>query len=110
MLLLSIIIGLILGWVSAQTPLVSSWIALLPWGAAGLVIGALARGRRRALMSGALYGFFLCAAFLIAGFKGQSIAKFSGLLIALSLLGALCGLILGLIGNWIKSKLNHEQS
>ncbi len=104
LLLISGLIGIILGALSAHTFFIHSWLALVPWGIVGIAIGYFSGGKKQGIWAGAFYGFFLCVSFLIAGFKGSSFVRLIPLLIAMGLLGKLSGLVLGIIGNWIKNK------
>jgi hypothetical protein len=105
------ITGLILGYFSANSFFASSWTALILWGAAGLVLGYLAKSRKETFIPGALYGFLITAAFLIFGFHGAS-DKFKSYLILvliISVAGAICGLVLFFLGNLINT-LTHKKA
>lgn len=83
----------------ARFLLVGSALSLAPWGVAGLLLGLWSSNRQQALLNGAVYGFVLCFVFLIAGYSGvQPIFTPLALFLALSIFGAGCGLVLGLIG------------
>lgn len=105
--ILGALVGIILGYASSQTFLAHSWIALAVWGLAGLVFGYLVPNKRRAYISGALYGLLLTESFIIFGFHGASTAirGFIVLAIILGVVGAICGLIIFMIGYWVHSKI-----
>jgi len=75
---------------------------LIIWGGVGLAIGAFSAGRRSSLINGALFGFAVSYSFMISGYEGSAPLSSRLLLFALlGLFGAMCGLILGLLGNKI---------
>ncbi len=77
-------------------------VSVIPW---GLVAGALGMwgNKREALKSGAVYGFALSFAFLVAGYTGTAslVSRFPFFAI-LALFGAVCGLALSAIGYYLK--------
>lgn len=102
-LLVAVIVGAALGFAGARLLFVGSALSLVPWGAAGLLLGLWSSSRRAALVNGAVYGFVLCMVFLLAGYSGaQPIFTPLPLFIALSLFGAVCGLILALAGQFAR--------
>ena len=90
-------LGLLLGW-GASHALSLGWWTLLPWGLAAVALGYRA-SRARALIAGAVYGFALCFVFTLAGYGGAAPAiSRIPFFTALGLVGALCGLLLALLG------------
>jgi len=109
--LISGLIGVILIIIINNMPLVSeSWISLLPWCIVGLAIGSVILTKKESVINGLFYGFSLTATFLITGFNGteDKILSFSLFLIFLSLIGAICGAILTLLGYLLKKKLKKH--
>jgi hypothetical protein len=103
--LVAIAVGSLLGFIGARILFVGSALSLLPWSIAGLAFGAW-NSQRAAMVNGAVYGFCLTFAFMIAGYGGSasllSRLPFFGLL---GLFGAFCGFTLGLFGYWLKRGL-----
>ena len=70
----------------------------MPWGLAALALGYRA-GRGEAAIAGALYGFVLCFTFTLAGYAGAApVVSRVPFFTLLGLVGALCGLVLALLG------------
>jgi hypothetical protein len=103
-MIISAIIGIILGFVSTKTFFAHSWLALVPWGIAGVLVGFIPKQQKQRLLAGALYGFFLCLTFLLAGFQGDraKLPSFALLALLLSFVGALCGVALAYISTQIR--------
>jgi len=78
------------------------WYSLIPWGLIAVALGAWGN-KREALKSGAVYGFSLSFAFLVAGYNGTPslVSRFPFFLI-LALFGAVCGLALSALGYYLK--------
>ena len=90
-------LGLILGWAAAHA-LFLHWWTLVPWGLAGLALGYRAK-RAGAVTAGAGYGFVLCFVFTLASYGGAAPAITRvPFFTVLGLVGALCGLLLALLG------------
>jgi len=90
-------LGLILGWAAAHA-LFLHWWTLVPWGLAGLALGYRAKGAG-AVTAGAGYGFVLCFVFTLASYGGAAPAITRvPFFTVLGLVGALCGLLLALLG------------
>lgn len=98
--ILSLLIGILVGFISVHTPLISSWIALIPWGLIGLAIGYLDNKRILAIQDAAVYGSVLSFVFILAGFGGtpDKIPAVVTMALVCALIGALCGAVLGWIG------------
>jgi len=104
-LLVSILVGSILGLIGSRYLFVGSALSLIPWTIAGLAIGTSSE-RRAAMINGALYGFFLSFVFMATGYTGsESLLSRFPFFVLLGLFGALCGFILGLIGNRLRNRM-----
>ena len=105
----AVILGLLLGW-GASHALFLAWWTLVPWGLAAVALGYRA-SRASAIEAGALYGFVLCFVFTLAGYAGAAPAlKRIPFFTAFGLVGAVCGLILALLGAvvWPGPRAGHE--
>jgi hypothetical protein len=96
---LAIAIGFALGVVGARVALVGSWLNLIPWGVAGLLLGAWSRPWWSATLVGAVYGFALAFSFMVAGYRGSlplatRLAPFA----VLGFVGAVAGLMAAITG------------
>jgi len=106
-LLVSIVIGVVVGVIGARFLFVGSALSLIPWSIVGLVIGWWSKPLKGALVNGGLYGFFLAFSFMAAVYQGSApIVSRIPFFATLGLVGAVCGLILSVIGNFAKKKLN----
>ncbi len=102
--------ALVLGFIGARHLFVGSWLILIPWSIAGLLIGYLG-SRDEALINGASYGFLLSLVFLIAGYSGRpSLISRIPIFLVFSAFGGICGFILGLIGHYVRSKTTRHRS
>jgi hypothetical protein len=107
-LFLSALAGVVLGVVGARYLFVGSFLSLIPWGIAGLLIGYWARRSRVAVIDGGLYGFTVAFTFMLAGYQGEaSIINRIPFFALLGLVGAVCGSVLGWMGcfvwiTWLK--------
>jgi|SRR5581483_2184862 len=81
------------------------YITLIFWGLAGLGVGYRSTSKKEGMINGAFYGYFLSFFFMwaIYGGKDPIITKVPGYIV-LGLFGALCGVILGYLGNLVKKK------
>jgi len=106
LIFLASFIGLLCGFLSTHVFLIG-WLNLIFWGIVGVGLGYFATEKKTMIWSGILYGFFLSISFLFLGFQGMpdKLLGFTIFSLFLSILGAGCGLICVLIGNWIKKKL-----
>ena len=101
-ILLSALIGTVLGYLGARVLFVGSYLSLIPWGIAGFILGWWSQTYRTAGMNGAVYGFVLAFFFMLVGYEGSSpvwtrIPFFA----LLGLVGAVCGAGWGLGGAWL---------
>ncbi len=95
------IAGVIVG-ISGQYYLNLGAYSLIPWGVVGLIFGIWCE-KRDSTYAGALYGFCLSFAFMVAGYKGSaSLISRLPFFALLGLFGAACGGILGTIGNFLR--------
>ena len=93
----AVALGFILGWAAAHA-LFLHWWTLVPWGVAALALGYRAN-RAGAVTAGAVYGFVLCFVFTLATYGGAAPAITRvPFFTVLGLVGALCGLLLALLG------------
>jgi len=99
----SIIIALILGIASSTVMFVGSYLALIPWAIAGIMIGILSKNFKDSLFAGILYGIVLPISFFISGDKKLDFSKIYLLLLILAVIGSVCGAILVFCGNKLKS-------
>ena len=95
----SIVIGTVTGYVGGPV------FVLTPWAVMGLIIGWFSAGKKAALVNGALYGFALGFAFMVAGYTGTApiVTKLLPFAV-LGLFGALYGTLWSIVG-----KLLHER-
>jgi hypothetical protein len=102
-IILSILAGVILGFLSARTIFVGSWLSLVPWAMAGLLVGYWS-GKRQAIINGALYGFAIAFTFMLAGYSGSaSLVSRVPFFALLGLIGAVCGAALGFTGGRVRN-------
>ena len=103
----SIIVGALLGVIGARYLFVGSWFSLIPWGMAGLLIGFWSQ-KREWVVNGLCYGFAVCFVFMLAGYSGSaSLISRLPFFAVLGLFGGLCGLVLGWVGFEIKRRLKN---
>ena len=90
--LLSIVLGLICGFVSSHDTI--GWLNLFFWIIAGILVVYFSPSRRAALYAGKLFGFFTIATWLITGFEGtpDKFVVFAAFSFGLAIMGGLCGL------------------
>src|SRR5437879_7551495 len=99
-------LGLILGGAAAHA-LFLHWWTLVPWGVAALALGYRAN-RAGAVTAGAVYGFVLCFAFTLASYGGAAPAITRvPFFTVLGLVGAVCGLLLALLGAALVPRTSH---
>ena len=94
------ILGLVLGFAGSKL-LFLQWATLVPWGLGALSVGALCRTRREALPAGAVYGFVLGLAFMIAGYGGSDpIVGKLPFFAVIGLVSAAAGALAAFVGYW----------
>jgi hypothetical protein len=72
---------------------------LIPWAIIGLALGALSAARGAALLLGGIFGFAASYTFVIHGYAGiQPLVTLLAPFVIFGLIGAVCGLILGIVG------------
>src|SRR6058998_3713187 len=102
-ILAAIALGWLLGIAGAHA-LFLRWWTLVPWGLGGIVLGYWTK-RRETAISGALYGFILVFVFLIGGYTGDiPLRNRLPFFALLGLFGGVCGLILTLVGSFVKTR------
>jgi hypothetical protein len=95
------ILGVVVG-ISGKYYLALGAYSLIPWGIVGLGLGAWC-AKREGMYAGALYGFCLCFAFMVAGYTGRpSLASRIPFFIVIGAFGAVCGLALTAVGYFLK--------
>jgi hypothetical protein len=101
--------GAILGIIGARFLFVGSWLNLIPWSLAGIAIGYWGT-RNEAMINGVVYGFILSFAFMIAGYSGKlSLISRVPFFAVLGVFGGVCGLGLGLLGFFAKTKISKSR-
>jgi hypothetical protein len=105
--IVSIIVGALLGVIGARYLFVGSWLSLIPWGMAGLLIGFWSQ-KREWVVNGLCFGFAVSFVFMLAGYSGSaSLISRLPFFAVLGLFGGLCGLVLGGVGFEIKRRLKN---
>ena len=109
--IIAIIVGALLGIIGARYLFVGSALSLILWAIAGVLIGLWSDTRRQSILNGGLYGFVLSFDFMLSGYTGSEpvISRFPFFAL-LGLFGAVCGLILGWIGFFLKNKFAQRKS
>lgn len=93
----AVLVGAVLGVVGARYLFVGSWLNLIPWTITGLILGHVPE-RRRAFRVGAVYGFSLFFAFMVAGYTGmRPILGRMPFFAVVGLVGAIYGCALGFV-------------
>jgi hypothetical protein len=99
---IAVLLGFVLGWAGAHA-LFLGWWTLAPWGAAGLALGYWLRSTRPAL-AGAAYGFTLSFVFMATQYTGTaSLVSRVPFFALLGGVGALCGLVLAVMGSRLRA-------
>lgn len=95
------LLGLVFGIAAAHALFLGGW-TLVPWGVGGLAVGLGAR-RRSGIIAGAVYGFVLSFAFMVANYHGTASALGRVPFFAVfGIIGAGCGLVLGGLGSRLR--------
>jgi hypothetical protein len=101
----AVAVGAALGAIGARGPFIGSALSLIPWAAAGLVLGYSSRDRRRARANGAVFGFALAFTFMAVGYDGApALVTRLPFFAALGVLGAACGVVLASLGRRVRSR------
>ncbi len=102
-LVVSGLIGSIFGVIGSRFIFVGSALSLIPWGITGLIIGFWSKSAKEAVLNGSVYGFLLSFIFMVSGYSGSA-ALLSRIpfFIILGIVGAICGGVLGIIGNLLR--------
>jgi hypothetical protein len=87
---------------------VHGWYNIIPWVIATLLVGFLAQSRKRYIINGAVFGYFLFFIYIILAYSGKtdpmSLVKFIAFAVIFSLVGSLAGIAGSFIGNFIRRK------
>jgi hypothetical protein len=91
--IIALLVGVVAGYIGGPVYI------LIPWAIIGLVIGALSVARGAALLNAGVFGFAASYVFVIHGYAGKQplITRLAPFVI-FGLIGAVCGLILGIVG------------
>lgn len=103
----AVVAGAVLGLVGARYLFVGSWLSLIPWGIAGLALGAWCKPRE-SVGVGAAYGFSIVFVFMVTGYGGS--APLVGRVPAfalIGLIGSVFGIALALCGSYLKDVVDH---
>jgi len=99
------VVGLVLGIAGARYVLVGSWMNLIPWSLAGIALGYWS-SKNESIANGVVYGFVLSFVFMLAGYRGtSSLISRVPFFAVLGVFGGICGLILGIGGFTLKTRL-----
>ena len=107
--LVAALIGIVLGIIGSRYLFVGSALSLIPWGIAGLLFGLWCPTYRETIAIGALYGFLLAFSFMMSGYQG-SVPVLTRLpfFAILGLVGAVCGIGLGVTGSFISRLIKND--
>jgi fucose 4-O-acetylase-like acetyltransferase len=103
-LFFSAALGIACGLASQSSFLAGQWANLILWGIAGVLLGLFTNGRRVMIWAGITYGVCLSIAFLLSGFQGSAdkLPGFLALTLALSVIGAIGGLVTVFVGSRLR--------
>ncbi len=103
---LAAIVGVVCGLISDYSFMAGSWLNLVFWALAGVLLGYLLGNEANLRGSGISFGLFLTLSFLLAGFQGASdqVPGFLLLTALLSLVGIVAGVASLWIGHWLGQK------
>ena len=102
------LVGIALGIIASRYLLVGSFLSLIPWGIAGLLFGFWCLTYPTAISTGAFYGFLLAFTFTLSGYQGSApILSRLPFFAALGIVGAVCGIGLGLVGSFARRKIGR---
>jgi membrane-bound metal-dependent hydrolase YbcI (DUF457 family) len=107
--LTAVVVGIVLGMAGPKYVFLGPY-SLIPWGIVALVLGFWC-SKRESLNVGAVYGFSLSLAFLIAGYTGTaSLISVLPFFLVLAVFGAICGLVLSVTGYFLKLRFARPGS
>jgi hypothetical protein len=108
MLLTSIIVGIVLGFISSRL-LFLQGLTLLPWGITSLLIGYFSKSQRMALINGLTFGFFLGFVFILAGYTGsEPVITRIPFFVLIGIVSAICGALLSYVSQLIRIRLKKN--
>ena len=101
---ISAVVGIAWGLLSQTSLLAGQWANLVLWGMVGLALGLFTAGRRLIVWTGIVFGVCLTVSFLLFGFQGSpdKLPGFLVLTLALSVVGAICGVATVFIGSRLR--------
>ncbi len=106
----AVLAGIALGVLGARYVFVGSWWNLVPWSVAGIALGFWGT-RNESVLNGGAYGFVLSLAFLIAGYTGKlSLASRIPFFLVLGAFGAMCGVLLAIVGFKVGSGIARRRA
>jgi len=110
LVLVSAVVGMVLGLISHISFLSGPLINLALWGLAGLGLGFFATSRSSILWTGIVYGVSLSFSFLLSGFGGRPevFPSFILLTLLLSVIGALGGLLTVFVGSKLRTSIKRS--
>lgn len=92
--------------------IIYSWQAynIIPWALISFVIGLISISKKDAIYNGVLFGYFMSSFYLFSDYAGKkdtvSIFRLIAVVLAVSLVGAIGGAILSIIGNMLRKKIH----
>ncbi len=100
----AVIVGIILGFIGGPA------IILLPWGIVSFIIGTVSTNKKWATANGAVFGFVASFVFMLSGYDGHTalFTRFVPFAI-IGLFGAICGLVLSLLGHVVYRRIRHDK-
>ncbi len=102
--------GVILGIIGARYLFVGSWLILIPWGIAGVLLG-FGGTKNESIVSGVTYGFVVALAFLVAGYTGHfPLLSRLPFFVVMAAFGGICGALLGMSGFFLNRKLQSRKA
>ena len=107
-ILISALIGFVLGGIIAKYLFVGSFLNVFWWGMFGMGIGAWSHSKTEAIKNAGVYGFTLSFVFMLFGYQGSApILSRMPFFAILGLVGAVCGIISGLVGFYGKKGITR---
>ena len=102
-------LGVILGLIGARYIFVGSSLSLIPWGLAAVIMGYFSTTWKTTIGGGALFGFCLAGAFMLAGYQGTApVTTYLIPFALIGLVGAFCALVAAAVGHLIRTKVGSK--